>query len=200
MNTETDSLLINADILPQPPIWVRTLSFMLDYFLLSVVSVLILTQILLPLNPSLSWEALMNWSDEYLKALQSTGEEVLPIPTQIVEETLLFISESVTLLFLCYFFICDFVFKGSSMGKRIFNLRTISLIHPNKIPFTNSLMRAAAKTLILFYFFPIILTLAVLTKFLHKSKQWGHDLISHTKVVDEFKLNQLFNNQTQANE
>ena len=61
-------------------------------------------------------------------------------------------------------------------------------------------MRAAAKTLILFYFFPIILTLAVLTKFLHKSKQWGHDLISHTKVVDEFKLNQLFNNQTQANE
>ena len=197
---EADSLMINAEILPQPPIWVRTLSFMLDYCLLSILSALILTQILLPLYPSLSWEALMNWSDDYLKALQSTGKESLPIASQIVEDTLLFISESVTLIFLSYFFICDFVFKGSTIGKKIFNLRTISLIHPDKIPFTNSLMRAAAKTLILFYFFPIILILAVLTKYLHKSKQWGHDLISHTKVVDEFKLNQLFNNQTQANE
>ena len=110
----------------------------------------------------------------------------------------LFITESFTLIFLIYFFICDYFFKGRSIGKRIFNIRTFSLVNPNKIPFTNALMRSAAKTLILFYFFPIILFVAMLTKFFHKSKQWGHDLISHTKVIDEFKIETLLNEQPRS--
>ena len=40
-------------------------------------------------------------------------------------------------------------------------------------------------------FFPILFLVAALTKRFHKSKQWGHDLISQTKVIDEYKLNQM---------
>lgn len=195
MNQQINTLLINADGLPQPPIWVRALSFLLDYCLLSVISALIITQFLLPMNPELSWDGLIAWSEQYLSQIQSKGTENLPVPNQTIQETLLFITESVTFLFLIYFFICDYFLKGSSIGKRIFNIRTLSLLKPEKIPLSSALMRSAAKTLILFYFFPIILSVAILTKFFHKSKQWGHDLISQTKVIDEFKVAELLKNQ-----
>ena len=47
------------------------------------------------------------------------------------------------------------------------------------------------KLLSFFYFFPVLFLVAALTKRFHKSKQWGHDLISQTKVIDEYKLNQM---------
>ena len=198
MNLKTHSIQIHTENLPQPPLWVRGLSFILDYFLVSLIAALLITQIFLPLNPTHSWDALISWSESYLSQIQTEGTENLPQPSLGIRDTLLFITESVTLIFLIYFFICDYFFKGRSIGKRIFNIRTFSLVNPDKIPFTNALMRSAAKTLILFYFFPIILFVAILTKFFHKSKQWGHDLISHTKVIDEFKIETLLNEQTRS--
>jgi uncharacterized RDD family membrane protein YckC len=169
----------------------RGLAFLLDYILVLLLATLIILQVILPLNPSFSLEALNNWLEAYLTWAESNSETAAPIPNDSVQSILLLITESFTIIFILYFLLCDTLFKGSSMGKKIFNLKTITLTPRESIPIFHASIRAISKTILLFYFFPILFLVAALTKRFHKSKQWGHDLISQTKVIDEYKLNQM---------
>ena len=196
------AFLVEPESLPNASFLIRLFAFLLDYLLLSFLSFFIITQIILPQNSSLSMDQLVAWAEAYSNWLEIENSSVqdamqtpasMPMPSVHVIDILSIISESFTLVFFTYFLISDFALKGASIGKKIFNIRTISLVEPLKIPIMHSLIRSMAKTTMLFYLFPFILLIAFATKFLHKSKSWGHDLVSHTMVVDEFKLRKMLN-------
>jgi uncharacterized RDD family membrane protein YckC len=182
---------LNSNNLPEAPVAYRSLAFLLDYILLILLATLIILQVILPLNPTFSLEALNEWLQDYFAWAESNKQSEAPILNDSAQSILLLITESFSIIFILYFALCDTVFKGSSIGKKIFNLKTITLTPRDSIPVFHAIVRAISKTIILFYFFPILLLVAILTKRFHKSKQWGHDLISQTKVIDEYKLNQM---------
>lgn len=190
-NKKAFIISLNSDTLPEPSMAFRGLAFLLDYILVLLLATLIILQVILPLNPSFSLEALNHWLEAYLNWAESNSETAAPIPNDSVQSILLLITESFTIIFILYFLLCDTLFKGSSIGKKIFNLKTITLTPRDSIPIFHASIRAISKTIILFYFFPVLFLVAALTKRFHKSKQWGHDLISQTKVIDEYKLNQM---------
>ena len=190
-NKKAFIISLDSDSLPEPSIVFRGLAFFLDYILIGLLATLIILQVILPLNPSFSLEALNDWLDAYLAWAESKNNTDAPTLDDSAQAILLLITESFSLIFILYFVLCDTLFKGSSMGKKIFNLKTITLTSRYSIPIFHAGIRAISKTVILFYFFPILFLVAILTKLFHKSKQWGHDLISQTKVIDEYKLNQM---------
>ena len=190
-NKKAFVISLNPDSIPEPSIAFRGLAFFLDYILVVLLATLIILQVILPLNPSFSLEALNDWLDAYLAWAESNSDKAAPILNNSAQSVLLLITESFSVIFILYFVLCDTLFKGSSIGKKIFNLKTITLTPRNSIPIFHAGIRAISKTIILFYFFPILFLVAALTKRFHKSKQWGHDLISQTKVIDEYKLNQM---------
>lgn len=190
-NKKAFVISLDSDSIPEPSIAFRGLAFILDYILVILLATLIILQVILPLNPSFSLEALNDWLDTYLAWAASNTDTAAPILNDSTQSILLLITESFSIIFILYFLLCDTLFKGSSFGKKIFNLKTITLTPRNSIPILHAGIRAISKTIILFYFFPILFLVAVLTKRFHKSKQWGHDLISQTKVIDEYKLNQM---------
>ena len=182
---------LDSDELPEPSIAFRGLAFILDYILVVLLATLIILQVILPLNPSFSLEALNDWLEAYIAWAETNSTTAAPILNDSAQSILLLITESFSIIFILYFVFCDTLFKGSSMGKRIFNLKTITLTPRDSIPILHAGIRAISKTVLLFYFFPLLFLVAALTKRFHKSKQWGHDLISQTKVIDEYKLNQM---------
>ena len=190
-NKKAFVISLDSDSMPEPSIAFRGLAFILDYILVILLATLIILQVILPLNPSFSLEALNDWLDTYLAWAESNTDTAAPILDDSTRSILLLITESFSIIFILYYLLCDTLFKGSSFGKKIFNLKTITLTPRNSIPILHAGIRAISKTIILFYFFPILFLVAVLTKRFHKSKQWGHDLISQTKVIDEYKLNQM---------
>ncbi|MAH39787.1 MAG: hypothetical protein CML08_00065 [Puniceicoccaceae bacterium] len=191
-------IILNEEALPEPPWLIRGIAFLLDYILLTLVATLIIVQVILPMNHSISVESLVQWLDSYALWLENTKDEAMPNPNASAREVLLLVTESFTLIFTLYFFLCDTLLGGRSIGKRIFNIRVVSLRLGERIPFFHALIRGFSKTIILFYFFPFIFILALLTKQFHKSKQWGHDLISQTKVIDEYKFKQMLAEKAQA--
>lgn len=190
-NKKAFIISLDSDKLPEPSIAFRGLAFILDYILVALLATLIILQVILPLNPSFSLEALNEWLEAYLTWAESNNETVAPIINDSAQSILLLITESFSIIFILYFMLCDTLFKGSSIGKKIFNLKTITLTPRDSIPVFHAGIRAISKTILLFYFFPLLFLVAALTKSFHKSKQWGHDLISQTKVIDEYKLNQM---------
>ena len=190
-NKKAFIISLNSDSLPEPSLAFRGLAFLLDYILVVLLATLIILKIILPLNPSFTLDALNDWLDACMAWAESNRNTAAPILNDSAQSILLLITESFSIIFIFYFLLCDTLFKGSSMGKKIFNLKTITLTPRNSIPIFHAGIRAISKTIILFYFFPILFLIAALTKRFHKSKQWGHDLISQTKVIDEYKLNQM---------
>lgn len=190
-NKKSFIISLESDNLPEPSIAFRGLAFLLDYILVILLATLIILQIILPLNPSFSLEALDDWLQAYLTWAESNSGTPAPILNDSAQSILLLITESFSIIFILYFVLCDTLFKGSSIGKKIFNLKTITLTPRDSIPIFHASIRAISKTILLFYFFPLLFLVAAATKRFHKSKQWGHDLISQTKVIDEYKLNQM---------
>ena len=190
-NKKAFIISLDSDNLPEPSIVFRGLAFLLDYILVVLLATLIILKVILPLNPSFSLEALNEWLEAYIAWADSNSTKAAPILNDSVQSILLLITDSFSIIFILYFVLCDTLFKGSSMGKKIFNLQTITLTPRDSIPVFHAGIRAVSKTVLLFYFFPLLFLVAALTKRFHKSKQWGHDLISQTKVIDEYKLNQM---------
>lgn len=190
-NKKAFIISLDSDNLPEPSIAFRGLAFLLDYILVVLLATLIILQVILPLNPSFSLEALNDWLEAYIAWAETNSTTAAPILNDSAQSILLLITESFSIIFILYFLLCDTLFKGSSMGKKIFNLKTITLTPGDSIPIFHAGIRAISKTVLLFYFFPLLFLVAALTKRFHKSKQWGHDLISQTKVIDEYKLNQM---------
>ena len=98
---------------PSPPWLIRGIAFLLDYILLTLVATLIIVQVILPMNHSISVESLVQWLDSYALWLENTKDKAMPNPNASAREVLLLVTESFTLIFTLYFFLCDTLLGGT---------------------------------------------------------------------------------------
>ena len=88
-----------------------------------------------------------------------------------------------------YFAFGEALFAGTTLGKKIFRLKSVSTVTLGPPPFTAGIVRGGMKTILLFWLFPVLLVANFIALFFNKRRQLGHDWMSRTAVVDEKYLN-----------
>jgi len=88
-----------------------------------------------------------------------------------------------------YFALGEAFFGGSSLGKRICRIRSVSTVTLGAPPLMAGIVRGGLKTLTLYLFFPLAMIATLAALFFNKRRQMGHDLMSRTVVIDEKFVN-----------
>ena len=102
-NKKAFVISLDSDSIPEPSIAFRGLAFILDYILVILLATLIILQVILPLNPSFSLEALNDWLNTYLAWAESNTDTAAPILNDSTQAILLLITESFSIIFILYF-------------------------------------------------------------------------------------------------
>ncbi|MEN8661576.1 MAG: RDD family protein [Lentimonas sp.] len=182
-----DSIFHASGPMPPASIGLRGLAFFLDFILLYGFSMLLLVNFGLPANhPSAAFE-LNQWIDQIWVWAETAQLDKGPppeAPLSLIEA----ISYSLNLLFITfwvYFGTCEAFFAGSTIGKRLCCIRTVSTVTLGTVPTITGIVRGGVKTTMIFLIFPLSAPLTLVGLFFNKRRQCIHDLLSRTTVVDE---------------
>lgn len=183
-----DSIFRKDGPMPPASIRLRGLAFILDFILISAVASVLIWKFFLPQSHPEAWIEFSAWIEQCVAFYNegSTATDTrFPEPNKSLVEALSAVNEIQMICFWLYFAIGEAFFAGSSLGKRICRIRSVSTVTLGNPPIMAGIVRGGVKTLTLYLFFPLgmIATLAAL--FFNKRKQMGHDLMSRTAVVDE---------------
>ena len=175
---------------PMPPtiVGLRALAFILDFVLVSAVGSVIVWKFTLPQSHPTAFSELTQWSESvitwYTDREYST-ETPLPDPSKSLKQALAEANEIQLLIFWLYFAIGEAFFAGSSLGKRICCICSVSTVNLSSPPIMAGIVRGGLKTLTIYLFFPLGMLATLATLCFNKRGQMGHDLISRTVVIDE---------------
>ena len=175
---------------PMPPasIGLRGLAFLLDFILISAVASIIIWKIALPQSHPAAFTELSEWTQALVTwwgDRATTIDAPFPEPGKNLTEALTIANELQMLCFWLYFSVGEAFFAGSSLGKRICRIRSVSTVTLSKPPIMAGIVRGGLKTLTLYFFFPIGMIATLGTLFFNKRHQMGHDMMSRTAVIDE---------------
>ena len=175
---------------PMPPasIGLRGLAFLLDFILISAVGSIIIWKIALPQSHPAAFTELTEWAQALVTWWGDRDTAIdapLPEPSKSLAEAIAIANELQMLCFWLYFSLGEAFFAGSSLGKRICRIRSISTVTLDKPPIMAGIIRGGLKTLTIFFFFPIGMIATLVTLFFNKRHQMGHDMMSRTAVIDE---------------
>jgi len=175
---------------PMPPAGtgLRALAFLLDFILISAVASIIIWKVVLPQSHPAAFSQLTEWTQEVVQWYgdRSTRPELpFPEPDANLARALALANELQMLTFWLYFAIGEAFFAGSSLGKRICRIRTVSTVTLGRPPIMAGIVRGGLKTLTLYLFFPFGMIATLSALFFNRRRQMGHDLMSRTAVVDE---------------
>lgn len=189
--TVLDSIFSDSGPMPPAKLWIRSLSFLLDFILLTAVASVIIWKILIPQAYPGAFAELMTWSEtvvnSFMSASQGTVDPTKPEISNYLAEALAYARDIQLLIFWVYFALGEAFFKGTTLGKRACRLRSVSTVTLSHPPIVAGIVRGGLKTLALFV--PIGLIATVLVLFFNKRRQMGHDLLSRTVVIDEKTVN-----------
>ena len=179
---------------PMPPasIGLRGLAFLLDFILISAVASIIIWKVALPQSHPAAFTELSEWIQAVASWYGDRSTLIdarFPEPSKNLAEALTIANELQMLCFWLYFSLGEAFFAGSSLGKRICRIRSVSTITLSKPPIMAGIVRGGMKTLTLYLFFPIGMIATLATLFFNKRHQMGHDMISRTAVIDEKIVN-----------
>ena len=179
---------------PMPPasIGLRGLAFFLDFILISAVASIIIWKIALPQSHPAAFTELTEWTQAvgtWWGDRATSVDAPLPEPCKNLAEALIIANELQMLCFWLYFALGEAFFAGSSLGKRICRIRSVSTVTLDKPPIMAGIIRGGLKTLTIYFFFPIGMIATLITLFFNKRRQMGHDMMSRTAVVDEKLVN-----------
>ena len=179
---------------PMPPasIGIRGLAFFLDFILISAVASIIIWKIALPQSHPAAFTELTEWTQAvgtWWGDRATSVDAPLPEPCKNLAEALIIANELQMLCFWLYFALGEAFFAGSSLGKRICRIRSVSTVTLDKPPIMAGIIRGGLKTLTIYFFFPIGMIATLITLFFNKRRQMGHDMMSRTAVVDEKLVN-----------
>lgn len=167
--------------------WKRIIAFLLDVVLVTLIALVITFQFWLPNNYPESWSTFM----DKVETLQSSEESLQGMELTAQEQDMFIYGEMVILLvFWFYFFGSELLFKGSSLGKKVFQLRVVSWQRQETLNFWESMIRAFAKTVTLLVLFPF-LQVSYLLAFFTRKRQAGHDYICRSCVIEDFSLENI---------
>ena len=179
---------------PMPPasIGLRGLAFFLDFVLISAVASIIIWKIALPQSHPAAFTELTEWTQAvgtWWGDRATAVDAPLPEPSKNLAEALIIANELQMLCFWLYFALGEAFFAGSSLGKRICRIRSVSTVTLDKPPIMAGIIRGGLKTLTIYFFFPIGMIATLVTLFFNKRRQMGHDMMSRTAVIDEKLVN-----------
>jgi uncharacterized RDD family membrane protein YckC len=179
---------------PMPPASVRLrgFAFFLDFILISAVASIIIWKIALPQSHPAAFTELTEWTEQVITWYGDRAispETPFPEPSKNLTRALAVANELQMLTFWLYFALGEAFFAGSSLGKRICRIRSVSTVTLGAPPIMAGIVRGGLKTLTLYLFFPIGMIATLATLFFNKRRQMGHDMMSRTAVIDEKFVN-----------
>ncbi|WPJ98121.1 RDD family protein [Coraliomargarita algicola] len=187
-----DSIFRKDGPMPPASVRLRALAFLLDFILISAVASVIIWKIVLPQSHPAAFTELSEWTQAvvtWYSERASTPDATIPEPSKNLTRALAVANELQMLTFWLYFAIGEAFFAGSSLGKRICRIRSVSTVTLSTPPIMSGIVRGGLKTLTLYLFFPFGLIATLATLFFNKRRQMGHDLMSRTAVIDEKLVN-----------
>lgn len=131
----------------------RMIAFVLDSILAYLVGMLIIHIVILNSFDGSFSQEMKTFMDQYYSALEamSNGTDTNALEKVTISETLMqFTVSAFTTLLLCmwlYFGLCEWLLKGKSLGKQVFNLATIQVLYQTPPRFAECLVRGGIKTL-----------------------------------------------------
>ncbi|MDQ8193978.1 RDD family protein [Coraliomargarita sp. SDUM461004] len=190
-----DSIFRKDGPMPTASIPLRAFAFLLDFILISAVASVIIWKIVLPQSHPAAFTELTDWTQSLItwyseRATEpDTPKQAIPEPSKNLTRALAVANELQMLTFWIYFALGEAFFGGSSLGKRICRIRSVSTVTLSPPPIMSGIVRGGLKTLTLYLLFPfgMIATLAALL--FNKRRQMGHDMMSRTAVIDEKLIN-----------
>jgi len=179
---------------PMPPasIRLRAFAFLLDFILISAVASVIIWKIALPQSHPAAFTELTEWTQTVItwySEKATTAEIAFPEPSKNLASALAVANELQMLCFWLYFALGEAFFAGSSLGKRICRIRSVSTVTLGAPPIMSGIVRGGLKTLTLYLFFPFGMIATIAALFFNKRRQMGHDMMSRTAVIDEKLVN-----------
>lgn len=179
-------LSIEVSSIVLAPYFSRFLAFLLDMTLAIVFGVFCLKVYFLPENfPGLQ-QVLSEKMTVYLNTLQTTSTTEafvfdLKLTTQ-EQEGIHFIATFIFFVVWFYNALNEIFLKGSSLGKRVFQLQVVSSLNFEPLRIGDTILRAGLKTITLLIYFPI-LCIDYLLPLFNQKKQTLHDMICRTVVI-----------------
>lgn len=172
--------------MPTAKFSLRALALLLDFVLMTAVASVIIWKVVMPQSHPGAFGELLQWSEEVIQWIDTRGPDTpIPTPSRELAQALGLANELQLLLFWLYFSIGEAFFAGSSLGKRICRIRTVSTITLGAPHLLAGITRGGLKTVTLFWLFPIAFAATFIALFFNKRRQLGHDLCARTTVVDE---------------
>ncbi|MDQ8207434.1 RDD family protein [Coraliomargarita sp. SDUM461003] len=187
-----DSIFRKDGPMPTASIPLRAFAFLLDFILISAVASVIIWKIVLPQSHPAAFTELTEWTQALITWYGENGATAgatIPEPSKSLVRALAVANELQMLTFWIYFAIGEGFFAGSSLGKRICRIRSVSTVTLGAPPIMAGIVRGGLKTLTLYLFFPFGLIATLATLFFNKRRQMGHDMMSRTAVIDEKNVN-----------
>ncbi|PXA04931.1 hypothetical protein DDZ13_02910 [Coraliomargarita sinensis] len=185
-----DSIFSEGGPMPTARFSLRAVALVLDCILMTAVASIIIWKIALPQSHPAAFGELMQWSQEVVTWVEKQEPDTpLPEPSQELARALAVANELQLLLFWIYFAVGEAFFKGSSLGKRICRIRSVSTVNLGPPQFLAGIIRGGLKTVTLFWLFPLAFGATFIALFFNKRRQLGHDLCARTTVVDEKYVN-----------
>jgi uncharacterized RDD family membrane protein YckC len=183
-----DSIFRSDGPMPPASVKLRAFAFLLDFILISAVASVIIWKVVLPQSHPAAFSQLTEWTQEVLTWYgdrATTPEAPFPEPSNNLARALAVANELQLLAFWLYFALGEAFFAGSSLGKRICRIRSVSTVTLGAPPIMAGIVRGGLKTLTLYLFFPFIMIATLAALFFNRRRQMGHDLMSRTAVIDE---------------
>jgi len=185
-----DSIFSEGGPMPTARFSLRALALVLDGILMTAVASVIIWKIALPQSHPGAFGELMQWSQEVVTWVESREPDTpLPQPSKQLARALAVANELQLLIFWIYFAAGEAFFRGSSLGKRICRIRSVSTVTLGGPPVFAGIIRGGLKTVTLFWLFPLAFAATFFALFFNKRRQLGHDLCARTTVVDEKYVN-----------
>ncbi len=187
-----DSVFCKGGPMPTASIRLRAFAFLLDFILISAVASIIIWKVALPQSHPAAFSELTEWTEaaiDWYGARAANPEAPFPEPSPNLARALALANELQMLTFWLYFALGEAFFSGSSLGKRICRIRSVSTVTLGAPPLMAGIVRGGLKTLTLYLFFPLAMIATLAALFFNKRRQMGHDLMSRTVVIDEKFVN-----------
>lgn len=186
-----DSIFRSDGPMPPASIGIRGFAFFLDFLLLLVFSLVIIWKFAIPQSHPGALYEVTEWSNaflDWLSLIKTQPEATPPELSQSLKEALAYDLNLRFFIMWIYFGVGEAFFGGSSLGKKLCCIRTVSTVTLGNQPIITGIVRGGLKTLTVFILYPFSTPLALCGLFFSKRKQLVHDLLSRTAVIDERKV------------
>lgn len=178
--------LVMMGLVPQNAnLFVRGLALLLDLFLVFLIFYVISTKFVIP-----RFSGYQEILTQLVECLKNTESNKAIILKNLIEKNPqagdLIQSIQLVMCFVCflYFFVNEWLLKGCTLGKQIFQLKVIKLGNRMHLSISDIFFRNLIKSCSLISFFPLFF-ISVTFVFFTVRRQSCHDILCQTMVVDD---------------